>query len=184
MQGCATIAEGRAGGGGQSWGMRPGGGARGRGKDRGSRFLLLREGPSEDSARGVAWPPCRVVGGLGAERPGWQQGPVRRGRAAASAVGLGVLATLPAETNTIVADLAEVDDFLSAQKGYGLFGLDRKQRLMHAGMIVTSDYLKNDRTMSTAAIHGTISLIAAQQAAMCAAIAASSAAASSSSGGN
>lgn len=97
---------------------------------------------------------------------------------------LGVLATLPAETNTIVADLAEVDDFLSAQKGYGLFGLDRKQRLMHAGMIVTSDYLKNDRTMSTAAIHGTISLIAAQQAAMCAAIAASSAAASSSSGGN
>ena len=28
------------------------------------------------------------------ERPGWQQGPVRRGRAAASAVGLGVLATL------------------------------------------------------------------------------------------
>lgn len=89
---------------------------------------------------------------------------------------LGVLAMLPADVGTIAADLAEADDFLSAQKGYGFFGLGRRQRLMHAGMIVTSDYLKNDRTMSTAAIHGTISLIAAQQAAMCAAIAASTAA--------
>lgn len=90
---------------------------------------------------------------------------------------LGVLAMLPADMSTVAADLAEADDFLSSQKGYGVFGLGRRQRLMHAGMIVTSDYLKNDRTMSTAAIHGTISLIAAQQAATCAAIAASTAAA-------
>lgn len=90
---------------------------------------------------------------------------------------LGVLAMLPADTETIAADLADADDFLASQKGYGILGLDRKQRLMHAGMIVTSDYLKHDRTMSTAAIHGAISLIAAQQAAMCAAIAASTAAA-------
>ena len=82
------------GSGGQSWGMRCGGGARGCGKDGGSRFLLLSKRPSEDSARGVAWPPCPVVGGLGAERPGRQQGPVRRGGVADSAVGLGVLATL------------------------------------------------------------------------------------------
>lgn len=97
---------------------------------------------------------------------------------------LGVLAMLPAASAAIVADLADVDEFLSSQKGYGILGLDRKQRLMHAGMIVTSDYLKGDQTMSTAAIHGTISLIAAQQAAMCAAIAASSAAAASASAGN
>lgn len=97
---------------------------------------------------------------------------------------LGVLAMLPADMGTIAADLAEVDEFLSNQKGYGFFGLDRKQRLMHAGMIVTCDYLKNDRTMSTAAIHGTISLIAAQHAATCAAIAASTAAANAANSSN
>lgn len=90
---------------------------------------------------------------------------------------LGVLAMLPADTETIAADLVETDDFLASQKGYGILGLDRKQRLMHAGMIVTSNYLNGSQTMKTAAIHGAISLIAAQQAAMCAAIAASSAAA-------
>ncbi len=97
---------------------------------------------------------------------------------------LGVLSMLPADMSTVAADLADVDNFLSEQKGYGFFGLDRKQRLMHAGMIVTSDYLKNDRTMSTAAIHGTISLIAAQQAATCAAIAASTAAANAANSSN
>lgn len=95
---------------------------------------------------------------------------------------LGVLAMLPADQAEICSELMEVDDFLSAQKGYGVFGPGRKQRLMHAGMIVTSDHLKGDPAMSAAALHGTIALIAAQQAAMCAAIAASSTAAASSSG--
>ncbi len=97
---------------------------------------------------------------------------------------LGVLAMLPAEAGTVASDLIDADDFLSGQKGYGFFGMGRRQRLMHAGMIVTSDYLKNDRTMSTAAIHGTISLIAAQQAATCAAIAASTAAANAANSSN
>lgn len=99
---------------------------------------------------------------------------------------LGVLATLPADRSAVTADIMEADDFLAGQKGYGLFGIGRKQRLMHAGMIVTSDYMGQSGAMQTAAIGGTISLIAAQQAAMCAAIAASSAAAASSagSGGN
>ena len=99
---------------------------------------------------------------------------------------LGVLAMLPADRSAVVTDIIEVDNFLSEQKGYGFFGVGKKQRLMHAGMLVTSDYLGESGTMQTAAIGGTISLIAAQQAAMCAAIAASSAAAASSasSGGN
>lgn len=99
---------------------------------------------------------------------------------------LGVLAMLPADQSAVMEDMMEVDDFLSGQKGYGFFGLGRKQRLMHAGMLVTSDYIGRSDAMNTAAIGGTISLIAAQQAAMCAAIAAASAAAasSSSSGGN
>ena len=89
---------------------------------------------------------------------------------------LGVLAMLPEKLETIVEDMLEVDEFLSNQKGYGFLGLDRKQRLMHAGMIVTSDYLKNNRTMQGSAVYGTIALIVAQQAAICAAIAASNAA--------
>ncbi len=99
---------------------------------------------------------------------------------------LGVLATLPADRNAVMTDIMEADDFLSAQKGYGFFGVGRKQRLMHAGMIVTSDYMGQSDAMHTAAIGGTFSLIAAQQAAMYAAIAASGAAtaASAGSGGN
>ena len=93
---------------------------------------------------------------------------------------------LPVDKAVVIQDLIEVDDFLANQKGYGFFGLGRKQRLMHAGLIVTGDYLKDTRMMHTTATHSALSLIAAQQAAMCAAIAASSAAAASSasSGGN
>lgn len=99
---------------------------------------------------------------------------------------LGVLAMLPAERETIIQDIIETDGFLADQRGYGFFGIGRKQRLMHAGMIVTSDYLKDNHTMQSTATHSAIALIAAQQAAMCAAIAASgaAAAASSSSGSN
>lgn len=96
---------------------------------------------------------------------------------------LGVLAMLPADRDAVMADIMESDDFLAGQKGYGFFGPGKKQRLMHAGMIVASDYLNENQTMHTAAIHGAISLIAAQQAAMCAAIAASTAAAANSSSG-
>ncbi|MBN7772303.1 DUF4003 family protein [Clostridium aminobutyricum] len=96
---------------------------------------------------------------------------------------LGVLAMLPADSDSVINDVIEVDNYLSAQKGYGLFGIDKKQRLMHAGMLVASDYIDNPNnlTMGSAAIGATISLIVAQQAAMCAVIAASSVSASSSS---
>lgn len=89
---------------------------------------------------------------------------------------------LPADQTEIMEDIMAADDYLSEQKGYGLLGVGRKQRLMHAGMLVTSDYMEQsgDQTMNSAALGGTISLIVAQQATMCAAIAASSAAAASS----
>lgn len=95
---------------------------------------------------------------------------------------LGVLAMLPVEQQLLVQEIKEVDVYLAKQKGYGVFGIGKKQRLMHAGMICASEYtsLGTDTAMSHAAISGTISLIVAQQAAMCAAIAASSAAAASS----
>lgn len=95
---------------------------------------------------------------------------------------LGVLAMLPASHDEVVRDVLDAAEFLSEQKGYGFFGAGKKQRLMHAGMLVASDYLDSavGQTMHAAAVGGTISLIVAQQAAMCAAVAASCAAASAS----
>ncbi|WP_304509497.1 DUF4003 family protein [Anaerotignum sp.] len=95
---------------------------------------------------------------------------------------LGVLAMLPKDSHSVIDDIIDVDHFLSAQKGYGFWGIPKKQRLMHAGMLVTSDYMgnPNNTMMNSAAIGATLSLIAAQQAAMCAVIASTSAASAAS----
>ena len=91
---------------------------------------------------------------------------------------LGVLALLPQEQNAIIEELIEIDSFLKEQKGYGFFGADRKQRLMHAGMILAGEYLKDDYVMQGTVAHSAIALMIAAQTATCAAIVASTAAAS------
>lgn len=91
---------------------------------------------------------------------------------------LGVLAALPIDVETIVQDIIDVDDFLSAQKGYGILSVGKTMRLMHASMIVTSEYMEENSTMSATALSSVISLVVAEQAAMCAAIAATAAASS------
>lgn len=89
---------------------------------------------------------------------------------------LGVLAMADGNQDEIVAEMAEIDQWLSEQKGFGFFSsISAKQRLMYAGMITQQDYI-NDKMMQGAAVNGVISLIVAQQAAMCAAITASAAA--------
>ena len=86
---------------------------------------------------------------------------------------LGVLAMADGNQDEIVAEMAEIDQWLSEQKGFGFFSsISAKQRLMYAGMIAPQDYI-NDKMMQSAAVNGVISLIVAQQAAMCAAITAS-----------
>ena len=102
---------------------------------------------------------------------------------------LGVLAMLPVSEERIISDFLEVDQFLQKQSGYGFFGcISRRERYMHASMIVTSSYVDDcsmvGTTMNSAAISGTISLVTAQQAATCAAIAASHAAASATNAAN
>lgn len=94
---------------------------------------------------------------------------------------LGVAAMLPGEIKDIAKDIAEANEFLSRKKGFGFFSIGAKQRLMYAGMIVTSDIIeKNNITAQSAAVGGIVALVAAQQAAICAAVAASAAAASAS----
>ena len=95
---------------------------------------------------------------------------------------LGVLALLPQGKAAVMAELSEIDTYLSMQKGYGFFGLTKKQRLMHAGMLLVSELLESEcgeqkelymNTMTNSAV---AMMIAAQQAAMCAAVAATAAA--------
>ena len=83
---------------------------------------------------------------------------------------LGSLATLPGELEEIASDLIDVSEFLKTQKGYGFFGIDKKPRLMHAAMIVTSERIGGSDANSYAAINGTVSMIAAQHAALCASL--------------
>ena len=95
---------------------------------------------------------------------------------------LGVLALLPQGKTAIMADLIEVDTYLSMQKGYGFFGLGKRQRLMHAGMILVNELLQDENCeqkelfMNTATNSTLAMIIAAQQAAMCAAMTATIAA--------
>ncbi|WP_334104599.1 DUF4003 family protein [Muricomes intestini] len=97
---------------------------------------------------------------------------------------LGVLAMTGADLDEVVLEMAQIDDWLSGQKGFGLFGsVTRKQRLMYAGILAEKDYIE-DSTLQTAAVNGTIAVIIAQEAAMCAAIAASSAAAANNGSSN
>lgn len=91
---------------------------------------------------------------------------------------LAALSLLPVSVDVMVSDILAVDEYLAQHKPYrGIFGLDKKTRLMHAAMIVSSDYSKNEDT-NIAAMTSTLAMIAAQQAALCATICASSAAAS------
>lgn len=87
---------------------------------------------------------------------------------------LAVLALQSEDLATTVCDVKNADAFLAGKSGYGVFRLGRKQRLMHAGMIVSNEYSgqKDNSVMNSTAISGAVSMIAAQQAAMCAVIAA------------
>lgn len=97
---------------------------------------------------------------------------------------LGVLAMSGGNLSEITEEVAEIDEWLAGQKGFGFFSsITGKQRLMYAGILAGRDYMRED-TLQTAAVNGTISLIVAQEAAMCAAIAASSAAAARASSAN
>ncbi len=91
---------------------------------------------------------------------------------------LGTLAMLDCSIEETIADLEAADRFLSEQKGYGFFGASKKERLMHAAMIVVGERSGGTCDMNATAIGGTIAMIAAQHAATCAAIMSASAAAS------
>lgn len=93
---------------------------------------------------------------------------------------LGIFAMADVASGQIVQEMLEIDEWLSEQKGFGMLGsINKKQRLMYAGMLAQKEHVRAD-VVQTAAVNSTVALIVAQEAAMCAAVAASSAAAASS----
>lgn len=91
---------------------------------------------------------------------------------------LGVLALLDQPEEALVEDIIAADEYLRTQRGFGVFGIGSKQRLMYAGILAMCDRIEDSSiTMDTAAISSVISIIIAEQAALCAAVAASVAAA-------
>ena len=89
---------------------------------------------------------------------------------------LGALALLPRDQTLLIADVAEADQFLAAQRGYGLLGPGTAMRRMHAALIVIEEAADGDGTDVSHVAAGLAGVFAAQQAALCAAIAASTAA--------
>ena len=83
---------------------------------------------------------------------------------------LSALSVLGVDHKRLASDIMEMDSFLAQQKGYGFLGLDKRTRLMHAAMLLASDYARHSY-VETAALSSTLVMIAAQQAATYAAIA-------------
>lgn len=98
---------------------------------------------------------------------------------------LGVLALAEVDIETLVNEIAQVNECLKGKKGFGFWSSSNRERLMFAGMLVMNDYVsertENQETMKITALNSVVSIIIAQQAATCAAIAAASASASASS---
>lgn len=82
---------------------------------------------------------------------------------------LAILSLLDTDVDTLIAEIAQADDFLETQKGYGIFSINRQTRLMHAAMLVS--IFHGADAVDTAAMTSTLAMVAAQQAAMCAVIA-------------
>ena len=92
---------------------------------------------------------------------------------------LGVWALSSADSSEIVQEMCEISDWLSQQRGFGFFsGIDRKHRLMYAGILAQRGYL-DDKLAQAASVDGVISFAIAQEAAVFAAVAASATAAAS-----
>lgn len=83
---------------------------------------------------------------------------------------LAAVSILDDNTEKVVDTIIEIDDFLSKQKGYGLLGLDKKSRMMHATLLTAALY--DTAKLSTESLPGSaIAMMAAQQIAICAVIA-------------
>lgn len=79
---------------------------------------------------------------------------------------LGVLAMTDVPLKEMIQEMAEIDKWLSEQKGFGFWSnVTPKHRLLYAGMLAQKDYVKTD-VMRTTAIGSAFAMILAQEIAM------------------
>lgn len=95
---------------------------------------------------------------------------------------LGIIALIDTDSEKIVQDIKEINDYLNNVKGYGFWSLDRDMRMILSISLVTNSYMKDvSNGMLQSAIGNSInSMIIAEQTAIIAACSASAAAAASS----
>ena len=91
---------------------------------------------------------------------------------------LGILAMLPVDVNTIVQDIKEAQAHLRAQKGFGIFSVQKQELLLYATSIMVSGYAEEVESgiVTAAAATSVTNMIIAAQVAMCAALAGAAAA--------
>jgi hypothetical protein len=94
---------------------------------------------------------------------------------------LGILATSVHESQPIVHEICQADNYLKELKGFGNFRFGAKMRLMYASVLTSSEYSMNTDACLTSAVNSVTSMVIAQQVAIMCAVAAASAAASASS---
>lgn len=96
---------------------------------------------------------------------------------------LGILSLLPSDRDSLVDEVAETNDWLRTQKGFGAWSIDKQELLLFSSALVAIQHVENLRNgvLTTAISTSITNIIIAQQAAMAATAAASAAAASSSS---
>lgn len=83
---------------------------------------------------------------------------------------LGALALTDVDVRELVEQIAETDDYLKEQKGFGALGIGSEQRLMYASMLVMQQYTAKLNTLEAATLTGVVGLIIAQEVALIAAI--------------
>lgn len=96
---------------------------------------------------------------------------------------LGILSLLPSDRDALVDEVAETNDWLRTQKGFGAWSIDKQELLLFSSALIAIQHVENLRNgvLTTTISTSITNIIIAQQAAMAAAAAASAAAASSSS---
>lgn len=87
---------------------------------------------------------------------------------------LGGLTLIDMDVDTVVTEVAEVDDYLKRQKGFGILGIGSAQRLMYASLLVMNMHMPETESLQMASLNGVVSLIVSQQIAICSAMIATS----------
>lgn len=79
---------------------------------------------------------------------------------------LGGLVLLDIEQEKLVSEIVEADEYLKGQKGFGVFGIGEKQRLLYAALLVMDRYVTEKESMQMTMITSAVATILAQQMAM------------------